>query len=187
MNEVKRTVKQKAFEGMMEYLLISFYLGVVLSLFTVYKVVILAEHNIDFAPHGFAIINALALAKIILVAQELHFAEQLRDAPLIYPTLLKSFAFTMLLVLFKVVEHTSVGMFHGKSFYDAIASSGDGSWKGTICLIALPTLFHRLHFDCATGSLFVLEVRRGQVIRWNSRYIRSAVRALANFISPITL
>jgi len=75
-NDAKRSIKQKAFEGMMEYLLISFYLGVVLSLFTVYKVVILAEHNIDFAPHGFAIINALALAKIILVAQELHFAEQ---------------------------------------------------------------------------------------------------------------
>jgi hypothetical protein len=135
--DTKPTVKQKAFAGMMEYLFISFYLGVVLSLFTVYKVVILAEHNIDFAPHGFAIINALALAKIILVAQGLHFAEQLRDAPLIYPTLLKSFAFTMLLALFKVVEHTSVGMFHGKSFYAAIASSGDGTWRGTICLIAL--------------------------------------------------
>ena len=48
-------------------------------------------------------------------------------------------------------------------------------------------LFHRLHFDWATRGLFVLEVRREQVIRWNSRYIRSAVRALANFISPITL
>ena len=69
MDDAKRTVKQKAFEGMMEYLFISLYLGVVLSLFTVYKVVILAEHNIDFAPHGFAIINALALAKIILVAR----------------------------------------------------------------------------------------------------------------------
>ena len=137
MNDAKRTVKQKAVQGMMEYLFISLYLGVVLSLFTVYKVVILAEHNIDFAPHGFAIINALALAKIILVAQELHFAEQLRDAPLIYPTLLKSFTFTILLALFKVVEHTCVGMFHGKSFYAAIASSGDGSWRGTICLIAL--------------------------------------------------
>ena len=45
MNDAKRTVKQKAFEGMMEYLFISFYLGVVLSLFTVYKVVILAEHT----------------------------------------------------------------------------------------------------------------------------------------------
>ena len=137
MNHAKRSMKQRAFEGMMEYLLISFYLGVVLSLFTVYKVVILAEHHIDFAPHGFAILNALALAKIILVAQELHFAEQLRDAPLIYPTLLKSFTFTMLLAFFKIVEHTSVGLFHGKSFYTAVASSGDGSWRGTLCLIAL--------------------------------------------------
>ena len=41
-NDAKRTVKQKAFAGMMEYLFISFYLWVVLSLFTVYKVVILA-------------------------------------------------------------------------------------------------------------------------------------------------
>ena len=77
------------------------------------------------------------LAKIILVAQELHFAEQLRDVPLIYPTLLKSFAFTMLLGFFKIVEHTVVGMIHGKSFYDAIASSGDGSWMGTVSLVAL--------------------------------------------------
>jgi hypothetical protein len=43
----------------------------------------------------------------------------------------------MLLVFFKVVEHTSVGLFHGKSFYAAIASSGDGSWRGTIALTAL--------------------------------------------------
>jgi len=136
-NDAKRSVKQKALEGLIEYLFISFYLAVVLSLFTVYKVVILAEHHIDFAPHGFAIINALALAKIILVAQEMHFAEQLRDAPLIYPTLLKSFAFTMLLAFFKVIEHTVVGMIHGKSFYAAIASSGDGSWTGTLSLIAL--------------------------------------------------
>ena len=136
-NDAKRTVKQRAFQGMMEFLFISFYLAVVLSLFTVYKVVILAEHHIDFAPHGFAILNALALAKIILVAQELHFAEQLRDAPLIYPTLLKSFAFTILLACFKIGEHTVVGMFHGKSFYAAMASSGEGSWTGTVALTAL--------------------------------------------------
>jgi hypothetical protein len=137
MNDAKRTVKQKALQGMMEYLFISFYLGVVFSLFTVYKVVILAEHNIDFAPHGFAILNALALAKIMLVAQELHFAEQLRDAPLIYPTLLKSFAFSILLACFKIAEHTVVGMFHGKSFYAAIASGAEGSWTATATITAL--------------------------------------------------
>lgn len=52
--------------------MISFYLFVVFSLFAIYRSVILAEHHIDFVPHGLALINALALAKVILVAQELR-------------------------------------------------------------------------------------------------------------------
>jgi hypothetical protein len=51
----------------------SFYLFVVFSLFVVYKSVILAEQHISFVLHGFALINALALAKVMLVAQELHW------------------------------------------------------------------------------------------------------------------
>ena len=47
MNDAKRTVKQKAFEGMMEYLFISFYLAIVFSLFTVYKVVIFSPSIIS--------------------------------------------------------------------------------------------------------------------------------------------
>src|SRR5208282_1211401 len=39
-------------------------------------------------------------------------------------------------------------------------------------------LFHRLHFDWATRGLFVLEVRREQMIRRDSQYIRSAARRL---------
>jgi hypothetical protein len=53
----------------------SFYHFVVFSLLVVYKSLILAEHHIAFARHGFALINALALAKVMLVAQELHLAD----------------------------------------------------------------------------------------------------------------
>ena len=69
MSETNRTLKQEAVHEMREYLVISFYLFVVFSLFVVYTSVILAEHHIDFALHGFAVINALALAKVILVAR----------------------------------------------------------------------------------------------------------------------
>lgn len=106
---------------MREYLAISLCLFFVFSLFVVYKSLILAEHHIDFVPHGFAIINALALAKIMLVAQELHLGDQFRDAPLIYPTLLKAFAFTIVLACFKIAEDATVGMFRGKSFHQSIA------------------------------------------------------------------
>jgi hypothetical protein len=137
MSEGKRTLKQRAFHGLREYLVISFYLFVVFSLFAIYKSVILAEHHIDFAPHGLALINALALAKVMLVAQELHLADQFRDAPLIYPTLLKSFAFTIVLACFKIAEEAAVGMFHGKSFHESIAVFAGGSWKGVLSLTVL--------------------------------------------------
>jgi hypothetical protein len=137
MKDAKRTLKQKAIHEAREYLVISLYLFVVFSLFVLYKSVILAEHHIDFALHGFALINALALAKVMLVAQELHLAEQFRDAPLIYPTLLKSFVFTIVLACFKIVEEVAVGSFHGKSFHDSISDLGGGSWKGILTLTVL--------------------------------------------------
>jgi len=136
-SESKHTLKQKAIHGMKEYLLMSFYLFVVFSLFVLYKSVILAEHHVDFALHGFALINALALAKVMLVAQELHLADQFRDAPLIYPTLLKSFVFSILLACFKIAEDAAVGVFEGKSFHESIADLGGGSWRGVLCITAL--------------------------------------------------
>jgi hypothetical protein len=136
-SETKRTLKQKAVHEMREYLVMSFYLFVVFSLFVVYKSVILAEHHINFALHGFAVINALALAKVMLVAQELHLADQFRDAPLIYPTLLKSFVFTILLACFKIAEDAAVGTFHGKSFHESMAVMGATSWKESLCLTLL--------------------------------------------------
>jgi hypothetical protein len=67
---------------------------------TVYRSVILAKYHIDFASHGFALFNALALGKIKLVAKDFHLGERFDDAPLIYPVLLKSALFTVMLIPF---------------------------------------------------------------------------------------
>lgn len=119
MSDAKRTLKQKALHQAREYLVISLYPFVVFCLFVFYKSVILAEHHIDFALHGFALINALALAKVMLVVQELHLANQFRNAPLIYSTLLKSLVFTIVLACFKIAEEAAIGRFHGKSFHES--------------------------------------------------------------------
>jgi hypothetical protein len=116
---------------------ISLYLFVVFSFFVLYKWVILAEDHIDFAPHGFALFNALALAKVMLVAQELHLGDQFRDAPLIYPTLLKSFVFTIVLACFKIVEDSAMGILHGKSFHESAVLIAGASWKEDLILASL--------------------------------------------------
>ena len=91
------TLKQRAFHEFKEFLIIALYLWVVFGLLVLHKSMILAEHHIDFTYHGLALINALALAKVMLVARHLPLGEQLNNTPLIYPTLLKSALFTVVL------------------------------------------------------------------------------------------
>jgi hypothetical protein len=137
MNATTSTLKQRAYQGIKEYLVISCYLCVVFSLFAIYKSVILAEHHIAIASQGFALLNGLALAKVMLVAQELHFADQLKAAPLIYPTLFKSATFAVLLGCFKILEETAVGLYHRQSFNESIIAIGGGTLRGTLSLMAL--------------------------------------------------
>src|SRR5246127_520010 len=133
----RSSLKQKAYKEIKEFYLIALYLWVVFSLFVLYKSVILAEEHISFALHGFALINALALAKVVLVARKLHLGERFDDAPLIYPTIFKAALFTILLACCKILEDAAVGQFHGKSFQESISDLGGGTWKGILTLTLL--------------------------------------------------
>jgi len=132
-----RSLKQKAVRELKEYVVITLYLFVVFSLLIIHKRVILASHHIEYTLHGLALINALALGKIILIAQDLHLADQFQDAPLIYTTLLKSFVFTVVMASFKVAEDATIGGLQGKSFHESLAELGDGSWPAILILSAL--------------------------------------------------
>ena len=137
MSDAQHHLKQRVVHEVREYFIIASYLFAVFSLLVVHKSVILAEHHIDYALHGLALINALALAKVILVAQNFHLGGWQDDEPLIYPTLVKSFLFTVVLACFKIVEDFVVGKIHGKSFQESVADLGGGSWKGLATLTAL--------------------------------------------------
>jgi hypothetical protein len=133
----KSTLKQKAWQGMKDYFIISLYLWLIFGLFVIYQSVILAEHDIPFAMHGFALINALALAKVMLIAREFNFADNFKDAPLIVPTLFKSAAFAVVLGCFKILEEIGVGLYHGRSISESIIEVGGGRIEGILVFIAL--------------------------------------------------
>ena len=143
MDPSHRTLKQKAYHELKEFFGIALYLWVILALFQLYRSVLLAEEHISVVAHqGFAIINALALAKVLLVAKALHLGEWVEDWPLIYPTLLKSALFTIVLACFKILEDAGLGMYRGKSLQESIADIGGGTLNGILCetLILFVTL-----------------------------------------------
>jgi hypothetical protein len=130
-----RNLKAKACNEAKQFAWIALYLWAFLAVLEIHKSIILTENNIDFAAHGFAIINALALAKVMLVARDLHLGD-LPGTPLIYPTLLKSALCSLLLVCFKILEDTIVGLYHGLSFGQNIAELG-GTWRGILSFVLI--------------------------------------------------
>ena len=75
MNEKLSRVKTGAIDETRKLFWIFLYLFVLLSLFSFYKALILNEETLIYH-QGFALINALALAKVMLVGEYLHIRAQ---------------------------------------------------------------------------------------------------------------
>lgn len=113
------------------------YLWVVFGLYVLDETIILAKQHVSFSSQGFAIINAIVLAKVLLVAEDLNFANRFKDAPLIYPILYKAFAFSILFIVFHIAESILVGLWRGKSAAESLPQFGGGTWKGILCVVAI--------------------------------------------------
>ena len=137
MEATGHALREKAVEQMKEFLFVALYLWLVFGLLVMYKSVILGEYHIDFAYHGFALINALALGKVMLVAKDLHLGQRFEKAPLVYSTLVKSAMFTVVLTCFKILEDAVVGLHRGRSFAEGIADLGGGTLQAILTLTLL--------------------------------------------------
>jgi hypothetical protein len=125
----KRKVKEIAYHQFKEFLVVFLYLWLIFALFSLHKSIILAEAHIEFTAFGLGFVNALALAKVMMVARELHLADHFKERPLIYPTLLKSFVFALLLVIFRIIEEVAVRLYHGKTLEESLSAGTDQSAK----------------------------------------------------------
>jgi len=109
------------------------YFWVLLSLFSFHKALILNEEDLIYH-QGFAFINALALAKVVMAGEFLHVGDDFKNRPLIYPILFKSAVFAVLLICFHVIEETFIGVLRGKALYQSIPSIGGGKLQGILMI-----------------------------------------------------
>lgn len=122
----------KLFLGMFLYLFIMFGLSVV------HESMVLAQHQINYVAHGVAAINALVMAKVMLVADDLHIGRRFEQQPLVLSVLYKSVVFGVVFICFRIVEEVLVGLFHGKTVGESVPGFGGGGLAGilsTACLI----------------------------------------------------
>src|SRR5438034_11245577 len=109
--ERKLGLKQRLFDEVIKFLAIAFYLWVMFGVFALHESVVSAKAHIEYHFYGFALVNALILGKVMIVAEDLHFADWYKDRPLIYSILCGAVAFSILFLVFDIVEDVLVGLF----------------------------------------------------------------------------
>ncbi|HEY8005320.1 MAG TPA: efflux RND transporter periplasmic adaptor subunit [Methylocella sp.] len=187
-NERLRRLKAGAIDETRKLFSIFLYLFVLLSLFAFYKALILNEQSLIYH-QGFALINALALAKVILIGEYFHAGDNLKNRPLIFPILFKSAVFAVLLVCFHIFEEALIGVLHGKTLSQSVSNIGGGRLEGIagiglIMFVVLMPFFAFRELDRVIGTqelhslLFGDEAKGGAALPILPRRWRMAAAAL---------
>jgi len=112
----KKSLKEKIFHEMVEYWINVAYLTLVFAAFTQYRRMVLAAYDISYTNYWVALIEALILAKVIMIGAVLRLGRGLEDKPLIYPTLYKTAVFTLFVGIFTVLENVVKVLWKGTGF-----------------------------------------------------------------------
>jgi hypothetical protein len=113
---LKEKLKKKIFRELAEYWINVAYLSLMFSAFTQYRRLLLAAHDIIYTNYGVAVIEALVLAKVIMIGDVLRLARGLEHKPLMYSTLYKSVVFSLFVGAFTLIEQMIRGLWSGKGF-----------------------------------------------------------------------
>jgi hypothetical protein len=145
-------VKAVAAEELRSYTLAFVYILVILGVFVVHEELALRVHGgvsqaIPFAPHGFAIVNALVLAKVALVVEDLRLSSRIVSRPLIYPIVIEAAILAALFVAMHVLEGVVGGWIHGHALSASVPMIGGGGSAGI--LFAMGSFFVAMLPFCA--------------------------------------
>jgi hypothetical protein len=120
--------KEKVVHELTEYWVNVIYLALVFAAFTQYRRLLLAAHDITYTNYWVAVIEALILAKVVMIGDVVRLGRGLEHKPLIVPTLYKTVVFTLFVEVFTVLEHAIKGLLKGTGFMGGVADFvGTGS------------------------------------------------------------
>ena len=133
------SLKERAIHEVRRFVVLFLYLWLLFGLCALHERIILRENGLNFTRQGLALLNALVLAKVMLVAEDLKIGRwlQRRRHPLIYSILYEAFVFAVVFICFHVLEHAVVGLVKGESIVASMPAIGDGGLAGLTCVAAI--------------------------------------------------
>ena len=119
-NSQKTTVKQKVAHEFEELAIITLYLAFFLCALATYSMLLLEERfHISYFAYGTALLNALVIAKVILIGEAIHAGTKFEGKALFYSAIWKALVFALLVFAFHILEEMINHLVHGKDLVGA--------------------------------------------------------------------
>jgi hypothetical protein len=112
----KATLQQRATHELREFAAISLYLAFFFCAIATYSMLLLNQIHVSYFIYGTALINAVVIAKVILIGEYAHLGRKHESKPLFQSALYKAFLFSLLVFAFHIVEEAIKRRWHGENF-----------------------------------------------------------------------
>ena len=157
---VSGNILTKAKDELKSLLGIALYFWVLFTLFAFHKAILNHDHDI-LLQLGIALINSKLMAKVVFLGERTRLNKRFDSKPLLYTILFKSFVFAIILFFFRVLEEILIGVWNGRTIYDALVTDHPGVTDGsavivtamvcTIMFVALIPFFAYMEIEDALG------------------------------------
>ena len=108
-------LKRKAIHEAVEFAWIFAFLAFFFCALVTYSTLLLREFHVKYLSYAFALINALIIAKVILIGELAHFGKKYEARPVLLSAIYKAVLFRLLVFGFHFVEEGIKGLLHGVS------------------------------------------------------------------------
>ena len=167
-DEKKATLKEKAAEEFRLMLLITAYLAAFFVAFLTYRRLISREFGVNAFHYGFALIEALVVAKVILIGKAMGLGKKTTGRALMVAAVRAAVIYAVLIGIFSILEHIVEGLIHHKTLAASIEEFwNQGIWeilgRALVLFVALIPFFALWELDRALGErkLLALLFRKG--------------------------
>ena len=116
----KADLKQKAVHEFRQFVAISLYLAFFFCAVATYRMLLLNDFHDSYFNYLAGVINALVIAKVILIGEYAHLGKKYEHKPLLLSSAYKALLFGLLVFGFHIVEEAVKRLLHGEDMAGAL-------------------------------------------------------------------
>ncbi len=102
------------------------YFLVTFNIVVLTTAMVLKEFEVHISGHAAATMLALIVAKVVLVVDKIKYVRRFDGRPLVYPVFFKAFTYSLVVFLFRLLEHWIPGLFETGTIAGATQHLLDG-------------------------------------------------------------